>query len=69
MSDKKNIHILELSTYSQPEIIEDSKNDWVEYGVNNDHYEFLIDRYKNSTTNNSIINNVARLIYGKGLND
>ena len=47
MSDKKNIHILELSTYSQPEIIEDSKNDWVEYGVNNDHYEFLIDRYKN----------------------
>jgi hypothetical protein len=68
MSDKKNIHILELSTYSQPEIIEDSKNDWVEYGVNNDHYEFLIDRYKNSTTNNSIINNVARLIYGKGLN-
>ena len=68
MSDKKNIHILELSTYSQPDIIEDSKNDWVEYGVNNDHYEFLIDRYKNSTTNNSIINNVARLIYGKGLN-
>jgi len=68
MSDKKNIHILELSTYSQPEIIEDSKNDWVEYGVNNDYYEFLIDRYKNSTTNNSIINNVARLIYGKGLN-
>ena len=68
MSDKKNIHILELSTYSQPEIIEDSKNDWIEYGVNNDHYEFLIDRYKNSTTNNSIINNVARLIYGKGLN-
>ena len=67
MSDKKNIHILELSTYSQPDIIEDSKNDWVEYGVNNDHYEFLIDRYKNSTTNNSIINNVARLIYGKGL--
>ena len=68
MSDKKNIHILELSTYSQPDIVEDSKNDWVEYGVNNDHYEFLIDRYKNSTTNNSIINNVARLIYGKGLN-
>ncbi len=68
MSDKKNIHILELSTYSQPDIIEDSKNDWVEYGIDNLHYDFLIDRYKNSTTNNSIINNVARLIYGKGLN-
>ena len=31
------------------------------------YYDFLIARYSNSTTNNAIINNVARLIYGKGL--
>ena len=65
--DKTNIHILELSNYSQPEIVEDSKNNWVEYGADNMYYNWLISRYKGSTTNNSIINNVARLIYGKGL--
>jgi hypothetical protein len=31
------------------------------------YFQFLIERYSNSTTNNAIINNVARLIYGKGL--
>ena len=34
---------------------------------NNSYYQFLIDRYRNSTTNNAIINNISRLIYGKGL--
>lgn len=67
MSEQTNIHVLELSTYSQPDIIEDSKHEWVEYGTNNDHYDWIIARYKNSTTNNSIINNAARLCYGQGL--
>ena len=62
-----NIHVLNLSSYTQPTIVEDSRNEWVEYGDDNMYYEWLIDRYKNSTTNNSIINNVSRLIYGKGL--
>jgi hypothetical protein len=31
------------------------------------YFQFLIERYSNSTTNNAIINNIARLIYGKGL--
>ena len=38
------------------------------YGNKNDYFEFLIDCYKNSTTNNAIINNICRLVYGKGLN-
>jgi hypothetical protein len=62
-----NIHVLELSAYQQPEIIEDGREAWVEYGANNDHYDFLIGRYKGSTTNNSAINKVAQLAYGKGL--
>lgn len=65
MSD--NIHILELSQYTQPKIVEKSHSDYIEYGVNNDYYDWLIDRYKNSPTNNAVINNMARLIYGKGL--
>jgi len=29
--------------------------------------QFLIDRYSNSATNNAVINNICRLIYGQGL--
>ena len=63
-----NIHLLELSTYEAPVITESKRNDWVEYGLDNDYYNHLINMYTNSTTNNAIINNITRLVYGKGLN-
>jgi hypothetical protein len=63
----ENIKVLELSSYSAPEIKEDKRNDWVNYGEENDYFNFLIDRYRNSTTNNSIINNITRLVYGYGV--
>ena len=62
-----NIHVLELSEYSRPEIKESKRDAWVEYGEDNNYYQYLIDRYTNSTTNNAIINNITRLVYGKGL--
>ena len=62
-----NIHVLNLAKYEPPIIEESKKNEWVTYGESNSYYQFLIDRYKNSTTNNAIINNISRLIYGKGL--
>jgi hypothetical protein len=39
----------------------------VEFGEDNNYFQFIIDRYVNSTTNSSVINNVNRLIYGRGL--
>ena len=63
-----NIHLLELSTYEAPVITESKRNDWVEYGEDNNYYQHLINMYTNSTTNNAIINNITRLVYGKGLN-
>ena len=65
MSD--NVHILSLSAYTTPTIQESKKDNWVEFGEDNNYYSFLIDRYTNSTTNNAIINNISRLVYGKGL--
>ena len=65
--ENTNIHVLELSSYTRPEIVEDSRKDWVTLGEDNSGYCDLIERYKCSTTNGSIINNVARLCYGKGL--
>ena len=63
----KDIHILELAAYEQPTITESKREDWVEFGDDNNYYQFLIDCYTNSTTQNAIINNTNRLVYGKGL--
>jgi hypothetical protein len=62
-----NIQIVELTAYNPPKAVETRQDDWVKFGVKNDYYQFLIDRYNNSTTNNQVINNVVKLIYGKGL--
>ena len=64
-----NLHFLNLSTYSQPEIKESNKHEWVDYTTEDgeDYFKYLIDRYRNSTTNNAIINSSTRLIYGRGL--
>lgn len=64
---KNSIHILELSKYEPPKVVENNKHEWVEWGSENDYFDFLIDRYTTSPTNNAVINNIVRLIYGKGL--
>jgi hypothetical protein len=62
-----NNNIIQLSSYTAPVIVENNRNEWVEYGEDNNYYQFLIDRYSNSATNNAVINNICRLIYGQGL--
>jgi hypothetical protein len=62
-----NLHFIELSRYEQPVITENKREDWVDFGADNNYYGFLIDCYKNSTTNNALINAICKLIYGKGL--
>lgn len=62
-----NIHIVNLSKYTSPEIVEVKNKDWVQYGEDNNYFGYLIDRYVGSTTNNAIINGMSKMIYGKGL--
>jgi len=64
-----NIHVLNLSAYTSPVVSESKRENWVDFLTEegDQYFQFLIERYSNSTTNNAIINNVARLIYGKGL--
>jgi len=62
-----NLHVLSLSAYISPKIQESNRDNWVEYGEDNNFFQYLIDRYTNSTSNSAIINNISRLIYGKGL--
>ena len=57
-----------LSTYTSPQIKEVSGKDWIEYGEDNNYFQYLIDRYNGSPTNNAAINGISQAIYGKGLN-
>jgi hypothetical protein len=66
MSDN-NIHVINLSSYQTPLIQESKRDNWVEFGEDNNYFQYLIDRYTYSTTNNAIINNISRLVYGRGL--
>ena len=62
-----NVNFLQLSEYKPPVISEKGNKEWVAYGDDNDYFEYIIDRYRNSTTNNAVINNIIKLTYGKGL--
>jgi hypothetical protein len=65
--DHLNSHFIQLEAYSQPKIVESKRDNWVEFGEDNNFFQFLIDRYNGSTTNNAVINNIVKLIYGRGL--
>lgn len=62
-----NIHLVKLDAYEPPIVQETNRDEWVEYGEENNHFQWIIDRYVNSSTNNAVINNIIKLIYGKGL--
>ena len=62
-----SIHVLNLSSYTAPPVIENPRNDWVEYGEDNNYFQYLIDRYNGSPTNNAAINGISEMIYGRGL--
>jgi hypothetical protein len=62
-----DIRLIQLNSYVRPAIIESKSKDWVLNGKNNSFYDDLIDSYTGSTTNSSIINTYADLIYGRGL--
>ncbi len=42
-----------LSTYTSPLIKEVNGEDWIEYGEDNNYFQYLIDRYNGSPTNNA----------------
>ena len=62
-----NLNLINLSAYEMPKAIEDKQKDYVAYGEDNNFYEFLIQQYLQSATNNAAIRSISDLIYGKGL--
>ena len=62
-----DLRIVNLSTYTSPKIKEVKNKDWVSYGDDNNYFQYLIDRYNGSPTNNAVINGISAMIFGKGL--
>jgi len=62
-----DLRFINLSSYTTPKITEIKNKDWVAYGEDNNYFQYLIDRYNGSPTNNAIINAISAMIFGKGL--
>lgn len=73
---ENNIYSIELASYVRPTIVEDDEDKkWVDYVYSRDlqggyeeqsYFDYVLDRYYGSPTNNSSINGIAGLIYGQG---
>jgi len=62
-----NLKILKLASYTSPKVSEKPRNAWVEYGEDNNFYQYLIDLFHSSPTNNAAIQGISDLIYGEGM--
>ena len=66
-SSSSKVHVVNFSSYTTPEIREVQGKEWVEYGDDNNYFQYLIDRYNGSPTNNALINGIVDFIYGNGI--
>ena len=64
---RSNVSFVNLSSYTTPEIVESRNKEWIEFGTDNDFFNFLIDKANGSATNSACINSISQMIYGKGL--
>ena len=67
IKNSSDVRVVNLSTYTSPKVSEVRGKDYVSYGADNNYYQYLIDRYNGSPTNNAIINGISEMIFGKGL--
>ncbi len=65
--NQTSVHVLRMSSYTAPPVIENARNEWIEYGEDNNYFQYLIDRYNGSPTNNAAVNGISEMIYGRGL--
>ncbi len=59
--------VTKLAAYTAPEVVELKNKDWVQYGIDNNYFNYIIDVNNNSTTNRAICIGISNMIYGKGL--
>ena len=64
---KNDLRIVNLSSYTSPTVKEVRNREWVAYGDDNNYFQYLIDLYNGSPTNNACVTAISEMIYGKGL--
>ena len=65
--ENSQFKFVQLSSYTSPVISENARKGWVEYGDDNDYFQYLINRYNGSPTNNAVISGVIDMIFGQGI--
>jgi hypothetical protein len=65
--ENSQFKFVQLSSYTSPVISENTRKGWVEYGDDNDYFQYLIDRYNGSPTNNAVVSGVIDMIFGQGI--
>ena len=68
-SNSKNskVSFVNLSSYTSPQIVETKNKEWVEFGADNNYFQFLINRANGSATSSACITGISQMIYGRGL--
>lgn len=64
---KKAFNILNYQSSNTPQFVESRKNDLIEMGKDNLYPHYLEELYTSSSIHSAIINGVAQMIYGDGL--
>ena len=67
-NSKSEISLVNLSSYTTPIMKEQPNREWVSFGEDNNYFQFILDRFNGSATNNAAVNGIAQQIFGKGLN-
>ena len=70
--DKQNkgnvLTVVNMSDYTAPVLVESyTENKYVSFGLNNSYFTYINEAYNTSPTNRAIINSIAGMIYGKGI--
>ena len=62
-----NLDLVKLSHYNIPHLVEDTKNDWVNFGQDNLYPNYLLDLFLGSAINGALVKSIGAMIYGEGL--
>tara|TARA_R110002050_G_scaffold299412_1_gene464943 strand:+ start:700 stop:2547 length:1848 start_codon:yes stop_codon:yes gene_type:complete len=66
-ASNSKVSFVNLSSYTSPQIVETKNKEWVEFGADNNYFQFLIDRANGSATSSACITGISQMIYGRGL--
>ena len=66
-TSNSKVSFVNLSTYTSPQIVETKNKEWVEFGADNNYFQFLINRANGSATSSACITGISQMIYGRGL--